>query len=125
MPNLSLVGAIKVEIDHAFSITCSQFSVSVRTPTTVHKGAFGPIGIAQGVQDVTANMTFSIPSAGLEFDWDELSSKPTGFTVTYTAGAARYMLLGCRRNDKGISNNPGGGDATMTIGVTATEEIPA
>lgn len=123
MPNISIVGQIPLEIDHAFTITATAFDVSVSTPTQVKKGAFGPIGTAQGIEDVTSSIRFAVPSSGLEVDLAALAAKPTGFTISYSLGANKYALIGCRINNKGTTNDPGSGNAEVTIGVTATEEI--
>lgn len=123
MPNIVLVSQMAMEIDHAFSVTATRGSITIPTPTTGKAGAFGPIGIAQGIGFPTANLTFAVPVTGFEFDWEALFRKPTGFTLSYTLGSVKWALLGCRRNNKGIENDPGGGDATLTIGLLATEEI--
>lgn len=123
MPNITLVGQIPIEINHAFSITATRLSVRVSQPNTVKKGAFGPIGTAQGIEDASAQITFAMPATGPEFDLKALSANPGGFTLSYTAGAQKYALLGCRRSEKSISNDPGSGDATMDVSITATEEI--
>lgn len=123
MPNISIVGQVPLEIDHAFAITATSFDVSVNTPTTVKKGAFGPIGTARGIADVTANIRFSVPATGLEFNLSDLDARPLGFTVTYTTGANRYSLVGCHINNKGTTNDPASGNTEVSIGITATEEV--
>lgn len=123
MPNLSLTGQIPVQIDYAFSITATRISIRESTPTSVKKGAFGPIGSAQGIPDVTAQITFAVPASGLEFNWETLSRRPTGFTVGFTAGGVTYLLVGCKRNERSFDNDPGTGDSTFSVSLTSTEMI--
>lgn len=123
MPNLSLVGQIPVQINFIYSITATRMSIRVSQPNTVKKGAFGPIGTAQGIEDASAQITFAVPASGLEFDLKQLSAAPGGFTLSYTLGDKSYALIGCHRSEKSVSNDPGSGDATMDASITATEEI--
>lgn len=123
MANISLVGQIPCQIDFAFSITATRVTVRESTPTAVKKGAFGPIGVAQGIPDVTAQITFAVPVTGLEFDWSELSARPTGFTFSFTAGAQTYLLIGCKRSERSFTNDPGSGDSTFDVSLTATQII--
>jgi hypothetical protein len=125
VPNLDLVGQIPVQIDYAYSITATRMSIRESTPTKVPKGAFGAIGTAQGIPDVTAQITFAVPDTGLEFNWTALATRATGFTMTFTAGATTYLLVGCKRSERSFSNDPGAGDATFDVSLTATEMIEA
>lgn len=123
MPNTDQVGQVPVEFNHVFSITAGRLSVRVSTPTVVKKGAFGPVGTARGIQDASAQFSFCVPTTGPEFDLEALSAQAGGFTTSYTLGANKYALLGCRVTEKSISNDPGQGDTTMDISIIATEEI--
>lgn len=123
MPNLQLVAQMPMEIDHSFSVTATRGSITVPIPTTFKAGALGPIGIAQGIGAPTAQLSFAIPVTGFEFDWATLQKKPAGFTISYTLGNVKYALVGCRIQNKGVENDPAGGDATLSIGLMATEEI--
>jgi len=123
MPNLSLTGQIPVELDHAFVITATSLDVSVSTPTQVKKGAFGPIGTAQGIPDVTASIRFAVPSTGLEVNLADLAAKPNGFTVSYALGVNKYAIIGCRISGKTVTNDPGGGNTEVSLSLTGTEEI--
>ena len=123
MPNLDLVGQVPVQLDFAYAITCGRMSVRVSTPTSVKKGAFGPVGTSRGIQDASASLTFSVPKTGLEFNFDELTGKPGGFTLSYTLGSNTYALVGARVTEKSVSNDPGSGDTTFEVSIVATQEI--
>lgn len=123
MANLDLVGQIACEIDYAFSITCGRVSIRVSTPTVVKKGAFGPVGTARGIEDASAQLSFAVPKTGLEFDFDELSDRPGGFTFSYPLGSQKRALVGCRATEKSVSNDPGSGDTTYDVTLIATEDI--
>lgn len=123
MPNIDLVGQVAVQVNFVYAITATRMSVRVSQPNTVKKTASGPLGTAQGIEDASAQITFAIPKGGIEFDFKALSAEPGGFTLSYTLGAQTFALLGCRRSEKSISNDPGSGDTSMDVSLTATEEI--
>ncbi len=123
MANIDLVGQAQVEVDHKTSITVTNLNVRKATPTVVKKGAQGVIGTAQGIPDVTGSFRFALPKTGPEIDLDALGSKPGGFVITYTVGAARYMILGCKFSEDDLTVDQGAGNVEGSVNFTGTERI--
>ena len=92
MASLDLVGQVVTEIDHKVVLTVTNLNSRKSTPTTVKKGALGPIGTSQGVADVSGSFHLAIPKTGTEVNLELLGLRPTGFTITYQLGANRYAL---------------------------------
>lgn len=120
---VDLVGQAPAEIDHRFAVTLTHLNVRKTTPTVVKKGAAGVIGTAQGIPDVTGSFKLAVPKTGLEIDLETLGSKPGGFTLTYTLGANRYAVLGCRFSEDDISVDNGAGNVEVNVSFTGTERI--
>ena len=118
-----LVGQVPAEIDHKIVVTLTNLNVRKATPTVVKKGALGVIGMAQGIPDVTGSFRFAWPKTGPELDLDALGSKPGGFTLSYTVGAAKYAILGCKFSEDDITIDQGGGNVEGSVNFTGTERI--
>ena len=120
---LDLVGQVPAEINHKIAVTLTNLNVRKATPTVVKKGALGVIGTAQGIPDVTGSFRLAVPKSGLEIDVEALGSKPGGFTLTYTVGANRYAVLGCRFSEDDITVDNGAGNVEVSVNFTGTERI--
>jgi len=120
---LDLVGQVPAEINHKIAVTLTNLSVRKATPTVVKKGALGVIGTAQGIPDVTGTFRLAAPKTGLELDLEALGSAPGGFTLTYTVGANRYAILGCRFSEDNITVDNGAGNVEVSVNFTGAERI--
>lgn len=120
MPNLALTGVVPVEINHAFAITLTSFNVNVERPTTKKFGAFGVIGKAKGIRNVTGSFKLAVPTAGLEFDIDGLEH----FSLTYTLGANKYVITGCDITGKNLSVEQQNGATELSCNFDGVEEAP-
>jgi len=118
-----LVGQVPAEINHKIVVTLTNLSVRKATPTVVKKGAIGVIGMAQGIPDVTGSFRLAAPKTGLEIDLEGLGSTPGGFTLTYTVGANRYAVLGCKFSEDDITVDQGAGNVEVSVNFTGTERI--
>ena len=123
MSNLDLVGQVPAEIDHGIVVTITNLSARKATPTTVKKGALGPIGAAQGIPDVSGNFRLAVPKTGLEIDIDALGSKPGGFTLSYTVGTMVFAILGCRFSEDDITVDNAAGNVEVSVNFIGTERI--
>jgi hypothetical protein len=123
MATIDLVGQCIAEIDHVYAVTITDLEVRKSVPTTVKKGALGPIGAAQGIADYTASFTLAYPKTGLEFNLEALAAKPGGFSFTYSAGVNRWTLAGCKIPEETLSGNQGQGDVSVRVSLTATDRI--
>ena len=120
---LDLVGQVPAEIDHKIVVTLTNLSVRKSTPTVVKKGALGPIGVAQGIPDVSGSFRLPVPKTGLELNLDALGKQPGGFVLTYTAGLNRYAVIGCVFAEDDISVDQGAGNVEVSVNFTATERV--
>jgi hypothetical protein len=118
-----LVGQVPAEIDHKIVVTLTNLNVRKAIPTTVKKGALGVIGMAQGIADVTGSFRIAFPKTGPEIDLDAIGSKEGGFTLTYTVGAARWAVLGCKFSEDDISVDQGAGNVEGSVNFTGAERI--
>lgn len=123
MASLDLVGQVPASIDHKIAVTITNLSVRKATPTVVKKGALGPIGVAQGIPDVTGNFRLAVPKTGLEIDVDALGSKPGGFTLSYVQGANTFAVVGCRFSEDDVTVDNGAGNVEYSINFTGTERV--
>ncbi len=120
MPNLDLTGVVPVQINHAYTITLTAFSLSVDTPTHKKFGAFGVIGKAKGPKDVKGSFKLAVPKTGLEVDLDSISN----FTITYSLGLNSYIITGCDITAKNLSVEEQGGATEISASFDAAEEVP-
>jgi hypothetical protein len=123
MASLDLVGQVPAELDHRIAVTLTNLNVRKSTPTVVRKGAYGVIGTAQGIPDVTGSFKLAVPKTGLEVDLEALGSKPGGFTLTYSLGVMKYAVLGCRFSEDDITVDNGAGNVEVSVNFTGTERI--
>lgn len=121
MANIVSAPPITAEIDHQFSITMYDFSAKGDTPQTLRVGPQGPIGIQGGQEKPTFSFKFFVPATGLEFDWVNILKKPGGFALTFSIGAERHQMVGCRGSSRAINSNPESGDVTYAVDGAATE----
>ena len=123
MASLDLVGQAPAEINGKIAVTLMSFNVNESRPTTDKKGALGPIGVAQGIQDVSGSMTFAIPKTGAEVNLELIANQPGGFVLTYTTGANRYGVMGCVLSEVRTTVDNGAGNVEVSANFTATERV--
>lgn len=119
MANVALSGACFAEVDHVHVITIQRVNVDESIPSTAKKGNYGPIGIAQGIADVTGSFVLTVPTTGMEIDLE--AYKDRSFTLTWSRGAQRFSAVGCRINRIGDADDPGTGNYDVTVSFLATE----
>lgn len=123
MANIVLQGAIQVEFNHQFSVTCYDVSLNGDRPVTVKFGPQGPIGSARGQEKPSASFKFAVPVTGLEFDWVSLLTNPVGFTISFSIGLERHQFYGCQLTKRAVTNNPEAGDTVFSADIVATEWV--
>jgi len=124
MANLTAAQPVQAEIEHTYAVTLYDFSVKGDKAVTPRFGAQGPIGMQIGQEKVTFSFKFFAPATGLEFDWNTLSKKVGGFTITFSLGAERHQMYGCRVQSRAIASNPETGDVTYSADGAAIEWLP-
>lgn len=121
--DLDLATQVPIEIDNAQAITSEEFSVRSQRPMRIRKGALGPLGKSKGVFTYSGNVKFVVPKAGLEFDFEELKSRDTGFTLSYSVGTMRFLLTGVEIEGDELPSNAENGDVAYTFSFQATGRI--
>jgi hypothetical protein len=122
MANLSLVGQIPVEIDHAFAITCTRVDVSNERPQTFKASAFGSLGAPRGIGPVKVTLTFAIPSTGPEFRVSSLATGQHTISITLAPGIKK-LALGCELGPERYSNDPAAGNSEITLEFMGTDFV--
>lgn len=118
-----LVAQVPVSIDGGIVVTIEEMTVNYTLPQTVHKGALGVIGVATGVQDVSADFTMSVPKTGPEVNLVTKSAQPGGFTLTYPLGVKRFALTGCRVKSDTVRIVQGSGQVTISGSIIAEDRL--
>ncbi len=120
MPNLNLVGAVPVELDHAYSITCEEVGVDHDIPSEFHAGPFGSTGISQGQGPVNISLTFGVPATGPEFPVSSLKVGQHTISITLSPGNKK-LATGCKMTGESYKNNPKSGITTITLKFMGTD----
>lgn len=115
MANLDLQGQLRAELNHVPVITITRVSVDENLPGTVKKGGYGVIGIAEGIGDGSGSFTMSVPKAGMEIDVFALKASGARFTLSWTEGVSRLLASGCKITRVSRSNDPAGGDYSVSV----------
>ncbi len=119
---MALVGQIPVEINNSPVVSIVKFDAKNSKQTNNRYGAYGFIGASRGQAHGSWNATLAVPKTGSEVAWDAIDTED-GFTITYSEGSNRYMLLYCHLNDDGISNDPDAGSSDKSVSGTYGKRV--
>lgn len=119
--NISLKGQSQIELDHAFAVTATNFTMRRPDPTTAKAGSGGILGITNGFAPVTGSFKLAVSASGLEFDIDAMKAKEGGITISFTVGSLKYLITGCRLNEIDISVDQMAGNFDYSVSFIGTD----
>lgn len=121
--DLDITTQVPVEIDGALAVTAEEFSIRSQRPMRIRKGAQGILGKSKGVFTLQGSIKFVVPKAGTEFDFEELKTRVTGFTISYEVGALRFLVSGVEIDTDELPSNAENGDVAYSFTFMATGRI--
>jgi hypothetical protein len=123
---MAFAGRIPVEIDHSEAVYAKDVEVSGKRNQQIHKFSTGKRGRSQGQPEYEWKITFSCPEDESQFrqlaEGGLDSEDGSGFTITYTKGGEKYMLLDCGINSDSVSSDQDG-KADQSLSGVATDRM--
>lgn len=123
---MAFAGRIPVEVDHSEAVYAKDVEVSGKRNQQVHKFSNGKRGRSQGQPEYEWKITFSCPEDESQFrqlaEGGLDAEDGAGFTITYTKGGEKYLLLDCGINSDSVSSDQDG-KADQSLSGVATERV--
>jgi hypothetical protein len=118
----ALVAQVPVELNNVPYSTITKVNAKPTKQVSNKYGAYGYIGAAKGQEKGTFSLSLAVPKTGLEADFQALDTDD-GFTITYSMGTMRYMLLNCHWTEESLDNDPEAGNTDYSVSGTYGQRV--